>query len=165
MLLWICAHAGAQTYPKYRTAKKDTVSVKNQKVAEVKAVAQKPLPDFDALMKKAFNEYRVKQFDEATQTYAEAFAISPDSMKFRVLHLRAYCYYAQHNYTKAIEDCTTAIEKTTVPDERSLNELYSLRSVAYKARQEPGDEERACADYKKARHTAYIRANTPFECP
>lgn len=150
--------ASGQSYAKYTTKAKDTVIAKRDKPSK------KDIADFDALMKKAFNEYRVKKFDDATQTYTEAFAVSPDSMKFRVLHLRAYCYFTNGNFNKAIDDCTSAIEKAKIPNERALNELYALRSDAYNSRKEPGDTQRACDDYKKAMRTAYMRANKPLNC-
>jgi tetratricopeptide (TPR) repeat protein len=151
----------AQTYPKYTTQKvKDTVFAKAEK--EIEAIvadnpAKEELPaDFMALIKKASQQYKDKKFEDAVKTYTEALEVSPDDKKYFVLHMRAFCYSGKKDNDKAIEDCTTAMEKTKLPHDNALGSIYFTRSLAYKERKQPGDDEKACADHKKARELGFV---------
>lgn len=159
-------NVSAQTYPKYRTQPlKDTVSATHESTvhkAETPPVADKFPADFETMMAKAKKEYQEKNYTESAKTWTAAFKLCPDKHKYYVLHMRAYCYFAQGEYDKVIQDCTTAIEKAQLPHLNAIGGLMFLRGLAYKSRNQPGDEERACADYKKARETGFISGDTLF---
>jgi tetratricopeptide (TPR) repeat protein len=191
-LLLFAVTTHAQTYPKYTTSKGNgTTAAKKEKkpepapkqkpaekpqavTAEIKiAPAEKPKAEpevtipkgsasFNDLFSKAAHLYKEKRFEEAVKAYTEALAIAPPEWKYLVLQFRGYSYLGKNDYNKAIDDCTTAIEKTKVPNKPALGQLFFVRSMAYKGREKQGDVERACADYKKARETGYIMgADTP----
>lgn len=128
-----------------------------EKPAEKKPAAPVLPPDFEKLMRKAHLEYKQKKFAAAEKTYTEAFAISPDTHKYFVLHLRAYCHYSLKNFDKAIADCTAAIEDPSLPNDNARGGILFLRSLSYNERKAPDDKEKACADYSKARATGFIQ--------
>jgi len=159
--------ASAQSYPKYKTSTiKDTVFAKQEEGAEIISsdkVNFDALPeDFKALFKKASQEYREKKYSEAVKTWTEAFKLCPNNFKYFVLQMRAYSYFGQREYNKAIQDCTTGIDKAQLPHENAKGGLMFLRALCYKSRNEPGDDERACADYINARKTGFISGDTMF---
>lgn len=151
----------AQTYPKYTTKQakgNTTVKTETEAVITKDAPADKEVAaDFNALMRKAANEYLNKEYAKAVSIYTEAFAVSPDELKYVVLQKRAWSYFALENFDKSIEDCTAAIEKTSIPNENIRGALYVLRSMGYKLRGRAGDMERACADHQKAREAGVIK--------
>lgn len=165
--------AHAQNYPKYTTKKtKGTVVTKQEGVSkaapaqaapekvEVPAkeeAPQKKTADFNELMKRAQQEYLAQEYDKAVKSYTEAFDVSPEAHKHIVLTKRAWAYYAIKNYNKSIEDCTTAIEKTTIPNQITYGRLYILRSLSYKGRKNAGDRELACADHQKAKEAGVLQ--------
>lgn len=154
----------AQTYPKYTGTKSKTASARQETVtqaptAEERVTEKEPVADFNALIKQAQQEYLGQQYDKAGKTYAEALAVCPDEFKHIVYTKRAWSYYAVKNFDKCIEDCTTAIEKTKVPDEITIGRIYLLRSLAYKSRNGAGDMERACADHHKAKETGALKGS------
>ena len=59
-----------------------------------------------------------------------------------------------------------AIEKTKVPDERTLGRIYVLRSLAYKSRNAAGDMERACADHQRAKEAGVLKGSdlSGYDC-
>lgn len=111
---------------------------------------------FNDLYSKAKHLYKEQKFSAAANTYTEALAVAPDEWKHLVLQFRGYSYFGMKDYDKTIQDCTTAIEKTKVPNKLALGHLSFLRALAYKARNKAGDLERACADYKVARTMGYV---------
>ena len=111
---------------------------------------------FDDLYSKAKYLYKEQKFTEAAKTYTEALTVAPDEWKHLVLQFRGYSYFGMKDYDKTIQDCTTAIEKTRVPNKLALGHLSFLRAMAYKARNRAGDIDRACADYKVARSAGYV---------
>lgn len=114
---------------------------------------------FNDLYSKARHLYKEKQYTEAAKTYTEALAVAPEEWKHLVLQFRGYSYFGMKDYDKTIQDCTTAIEKTKVPNKLALGHLSFLRALAYKVRNKEGDLDRACADYKVARETGHISGN------
>jgi len=166
LLILAGTNVSAQTYPKYRTHPlKDTVFATRENTVHktgTPPAADKFPADFEAMMAKAKKEYQKKKYIEAAKTWTAAFKLCPDNFRYYVLHMRAYCYLAQKEYDKAIQDCTTAIEKVQLPHLNAIGGLMFLRGLAYKSRNQKGDEERACADYKKAREMGFISGDTLF---
>lgn len=177
----------AQTYPKYTTSKaKPAATVKKEKPveAEVKAksVAQKAesqpetkktevkIPEvsaaFNDFYSKAEHLFKERKFAEAVKAYTQALAVSPEEWKYLVLKSRGNSYLELKDYNNAIKDCTTAIETTKVHNKLALGNLYYIRSLAYKARQQGGDMDLACADYKKVQETGFMRGRDTagFDC-
>lgn len=167
---------GTATTKKEKPA--ETVVKEKPAVKEKPVAAQKPAPkavektaekpkeqpveipavsaSFNDLYSKAKHLYKEQRFAEAAKTYTEALAVAPDEWKHLVLQFRGYSYFGMKDYDKTIADCTTAIEKTKVPNKLALGHLSFLRAMAYKGRNKPGDIERACADYKISRTTGYV---------
>lgn len=133
-----------------------------EKPAEAKAV-EKPeekMPavsaSFNDLYSKAKHLYKEQKYAEAVKAFTEALEVCPEEWEHLVLQFRGNSYFRINDYNKAIADCTTAIEKTRIPNKLALGNISFLRAMAYKSRNQAGDNERACADYKKAKETGYV---------
>lgn len=150
----------AQTYPKYKVQKKDTLVKKTEAApavskqlpepeqAPAKAKIKKRTGDFQALMEKGAIESKSEKYDKAADLYTQAFEVSTDETEWRALVSRATAYVMMQKWDKAIADYTTMIQNDNLPDQKKLAYTYFSRA---RAAQEMKNMELACNDVNKAR--------------
>lgn len=152
LLLFSVSLGYAQNYPKYKTKRvKDTIFKQPEKITDAKEVRKEPPADFMALYEKARDFARNKKYEEAIVVFTEALAIAPPDWESSVLFFRGNSYSLLKNFDEAIKDFTNALENTDFPNDNARGNAHLMRGLAYSARGDEVDEERKCADFKKAR--------------
>jgi tetratricopeptide (TPR) repeat protein len=101
--------------------------------------------DANIYFRKGYAENALSRYDQAISSYTKGAEIN--SYDSWVFNSRGLSYLQKGDYTKAVQDFTTAIKKQTDGDSEKLGMYYNNRGVAF-YRQNKKTE--ACSDYKKA---------------
>ena len=101
--------------------------------------------DANIYFRKGYAENALSRYDQAISSYTKGAEIN--SYDSWVFNSRGLSYLQKGDYTKALQDFTTAIKKQTDGDSEKLGMYYNNRGVAF-YRQNKKIE--ACSDYKKA---------------
>jgi tetratricopeptide (TPR) repeat protein len=164
--------AGAQTYPKYTTQKKDTLIRKAETVAtpipEKSSDKDKVKPEpgatgnFQELMNKGGVQSVNQNHEQAINFFTQALAVSTQDTAWRALVSRATSYLMLKRFDKAVADYTTMINNNNFPDQKKLATTYMSRA---RAAAELKNMELACSDVQKARELGLPEVLiTDFDC-
>lgn len=101
--------------------------------------------DANIYFRKGYAENALSRYDQAISSYTKGAEIN--SYDSWVFNSRGLSYLQKGEYSKAVQDFTTAIKKQTDGDSEKLGMFYNNRGVAFN-RQNKKIE--ACSDFKKA---------------
>lgn len=172
-IAFISFAAGAQTYPKYTTQKKDTLIRKAETVAmplpeksiakaKTKSLPNKLTGNFQELMNKGGEQSVNQNYEKAIGFFTQALAVSTEDTAWRALVSRATSYLMLKKFDKAIADYTTMIDNNNFLDQKKLASVYMSRA---RAAAELKNMELACSDAQKARELGLPEMLiTRFDC-